>query len=258
MINEVKKSNPDILFLAEAFTRPSVMHNLAKLGFSQSYSYFTWRNTKAELSEYMSEITTQKGKDYFRPNFWPNTPDINPYNLQSGNENMFLIRFFLAATLSSNYGMYGPVFEQIVHEAIPGREEYLNSEKYELKQWDFSKTNKLKELIKIINKLRKENTALQNTYNFQELKIENDNLFCYMKYDEENDNYLLMAVNLDPYHQQGGWVQLPLALLNHKNRERYLMQDVLTSNSYYWENEWNFIELNPHVLPFHLFKIEKQ
>ncbi len=258
MINEVKKSNPDILFLAEAFTRPSVMHNLAKLGFSQSYSYFTWRNTKAELSEYMSEITTQKGKDYFRPNFWPNTPDINPYNLQSGNENMFLIRFFLAATLSSNYGLYGPVFEQIVHEAIPGKEEYLNSEKYELKQWDFSKTNKLKELIKIINKLRKENTALQNTFNFQELKIENDNLFCYIKYDEENDNYLLMAVNLDPYHQQGGWVQLPLALLNHKNGERYLMQDVLTSNSYYWENEWNFIELNPHVLPFHLFKIEKQ
>ena len=190
MINEVKKSNPDILFLAEAFTRPSVMHNLAKLGFSQSYSYFTWRNTKAELSEYMSEITTQKGKDYFRPNFWPNTPDINPYNLQSGNENMFLIRFFLAATLSSNYGLYGPVFEQIVHEAIPGKEEYLNSEKYELKQWDFSKTNKLKELIKIINKLRKENTALQNTFNFQELKIENDNLFCYIKYDEENTDVL--------------------------------------------------------------------
>ena len=258
MINEVKKANPDVLFLAEAFTRPSVMHNLAKLGFSQSYTYFTWRNTKAELSEYMNEITQDKGKNYFRPNFWPNTPDINPYQLQSGNENMFLIRYFLAATLSSNYGMYGPVYEQIVHQAIPGKEEYLSSEKYEVKDWDFSKTNKLKELIKIINQFRKENAALQDTYNFQELKIENENLFCYFKYNQEEDNYLLMAVNLDPYNQQGGWVQLPLKALNHQNGNRYLMQDILTSNSYYWESEWNFIELNPHVLPFHLFKITKQ
>lgn len=255
MINEVKKSNPDVLFLSEAFTRPAVMHQLAKLGFSQSYTYFTWRNSKQELSAYMQELTQEEGKHYFRPNFWPNTPDINPYNLQSGNENMYLIRLFLAATLSSNYGIYGPVFEQMVHQAMPGKEEYLDSEKYELKTWNFTQTNKLKEVIKIVNQFRKDNLALQFTHNYKECAIENAQLFCYFKYHHESQNYLLCCVNLDPYNQQSGWVQLPFQELKHQQGKKYLMQDVLTSNSYTWENEWNFIELNPHVLPFHLFKI---
>ena len=258
VIAEIKKQHPEVLFLSEAFTRPAVMHQLAKLGFSQSYTYYTWRNNKYELSEYMQELTKGKGKNYFRPNFWPNTPDINPYNLQGGNENLFLTRFFMAATLSSNYGMYGPVYEQIVNEAMPGKEEYLNSEKYEIKDWDFTKTNKLKELVKLVNGYRKENRALQSTLNFEECKIENEQIFAYFKYHHPTENYLLMVVNLDPYHTQSGWVQLPLKHLGGKEGDTFLMEDLLTSNSYYWEKEWNFVELNPHVIPFHLFKITKK
>src|SRR5690606_16942389 len=130
-------------------------------------TYYTWRNSKAELSAYMQELTTEISKHYFRPNFWPNTPDINPYALQGGNENLFLTRFFMAATLSGNYGIYGPVYEQMVHQALPGKEEYLDSEKYEIKAWDFTKTNKLKELIKLVNQFRKENQALQDTFNYR-------------------------------------------------------------------------------------------
>ena len=258
VIAEIKKQHPEVLFLSEAFTRPAVMHQLAKLGFSQSYTYYTWRNNKYELSEYMQELTKGKGKNYFRPNFWPNTPDINPYNLQGGNENLFLTRFFMAATLSSNYGMYGPVYEQIVNEAMPGKEEYLNSEKYEIKDWDFTKTNKLKELVKLVNGYRKENRALQSTLNFEECKIENEQIFAYFKYHHPTQNYLLMVVNLDPYHTQSGWVQLPLKQLGGKEGDTFLMEDLLTSNSYYWEKEWNFVELNPHAIPFHLFKITKK
>ena len=258
VIAEIKKQHPEVLFLSEAFTRPAVMHQLAKLGFSQSYTYYTWRNNKYELSEYMQELTKGKGKNYFRPNFWLNTPDINPYNLQGGNENLFLTRFFMAATLSSNYGMYGPFYEQIVHEAMPGKEEYLNSEKYEIKDWDFTKTNKLKELVKLVNGYRKENRALQSTLNFEECKIENEQIFAYFKYHHPTENYLLMVVNLDPYHTQSGWVQLPLKQLGGKEGDTFLMEDLLTSNSYYWEKEWNFVELNPHVIPFHLFKITKK
>lgn len=256
VIGEIKKKHPQVLFLSEAFTRPAVMHRLAKVGFSQSYTYFTWRNSKQELSEYMHELTQEKGKHYFRPNFWPNTPDINPYPMQGGNENLFLIRYFLAATLSSNYGIYGPVFEQMDHQALPGKEEYLDSEKYEVRAWNLERSTKLRSLIKMVNTLRNKNPALQDTYNFIECSIENEHIFSYLKYNEEEKNYLLGVVNLDPFNTQSGWVQLPLKKLKKLGEDTYLMHDLLTSNSYYWDKEWNYVELNPHVLPFHLFQIK--
>ena len=138
-IAEVQKKYPGTIFLSEAFTKPKVMKELAKVGYTQSYTYYTWRNNKYELVEYMTELTQGEMKDYFRPNFWPNTHDINPYSLQSGNEAAFIFRYFMAATLSSNYGIFGPVYELMYHEPYPGKEEYLNSEKYEVRYWDWEK-----------------------------------------------------------------------------------------------------------------------
>jgi len=257
LIAKIKEHDPDVLFLAEAFTRPKIMHQLAKVGFTQSYTYYTWRNNKAELSEYMTELAHGPSSEYFRPNFWPNTPDINPYNLQGGNQTMFLTRYFMAATLSSNYGMYGPVYEYMVHEAYPGKEEYLNSEKYEIKTWDWDQSTKLTVLIKIINRIRKENSALHFTNNIHLCEIDNDQIFAYFKMSEDETNYLLMVVNLDPHNRQSGWLQLPLNLLKVDEGHDLLMRELITQNSYVWNKEWNFIELDPFGLPFHLFKIEK-
>ena len=252
LIAETQKKYPDFLFLSEAFTRPKVMHALAKVGFSQSYTYYTWRNTKAELIAYMTELSQGPGRHYFRPNFWPNTPDINPYLLQGGNENLFLSRYFMAATLSSNYGMYGPVYEFYEHEAMPGKEEYLNSEKYEIRHWDWNKTTRLSELIKQVNAARKGNVALQQTSNITICAIENEHLLAYFKYDTAANNYLLCVVNLDAYNTQNGWVQVPLNLLP-AGKLHFVVEDLITGNSYNWEQEWNFVELRPQ-LPFHLFK----
>lgn len=251
LIAETQKKYPDFLFLSEAFTRPKIMHLLAKVGFSQSYTYYTWRNTKAELIEYMTELSQGTGRHYFRPNFWPNTPDINPYLLQGGNESLFLSRYFMAATLSSNYGMYGPVFEFMEHEAMPGKEEYLNSEKYEARHWDWNKTNKLTELIRGVNEIRKSNTALQHTGNIHICQVENEQIFAYFKHDAANNNYLLCVVNLDAYNSQSGWVQLPLDLLP-EGTNKLVVEDLITGNSYNWDQEWNYVDLHPN-LPFHLF-----
>ncbi|RMG77175.1 MAG: alpha-1,4-glucan--maltose-1-phosphate maltosyltransferase, partial [Bacteroidetes bacterium] len=256
LISEVKKRYPDVLFLSEAFTRPKVMHELAKVGFSQSYTYFTWRNFKHEIVEYMHELTRGPGREYFRPNFWPNTPDINPYALQGGNETVHMIRFFLAATLSSNYGIYGPVFEYLVHDAVPGKEEYLHSEKYEIRHWDWSKKTKLTHLISLVNRLRKENTALQFTNNIHICDLHHDQLMAYYKADEKTGNQLLMVVNLDPYHRHSGWVQVPLSLIGVSEGHPLVMHDLLTGNSYTWTQEWNYVELDP-AFPFHLFRIQK-
>lgn len=256
-IAEVKKSCPDTIFLAEAFTRPKVMHQLAKGGFNQSYTYYTWRNTKAELIEYMTELTQGPGRNYFRPNFWPNTPDINPWNLQSGHEPIFLTRYFMAATLSSNYGMYGPVYEYLVHEANPGKEEYWDSEKYEVRHWDWEKRNKLTHVITKVNQIRKENPALQTTWNFELCKIENENLFAWFKQDTTGKNNLLFVVNLDPFYTQSGWVQVPLDKVGLHPGQEFQVHDLISGNSYNWNKEWNFVELNPFALPFHLFRIEK-
>lgn len=256
LIGEVKKVDADVLFLSEAFTKPKTMQHLAKVGFTMGYTYYTWRNNKHELIEYMTELTQGEMKDYFRPNFWPNTPDINPWMLQGGNENLHIIRHMMAATLSSNYGMYGPVYEQIIHEAVVGKEEYLNSEKYEVKHWDWSKTNKLTQLIGRINQIRKENSAFQYTNNIHFCTIENDQLLAYFKQSEDGESNVLCVVNQDPYGRQSGWVQVPRHLMKVKDGQPLRMKDLITGNSYIWHDEWNYVELDPYQLPYHIFAID--
>ncbi len=256
IISEVKQKHPDVIFLAEAFTAPKVMARLAKEGFTQSYTYFTWRNTKHEFIEYMNELTQSELKEFMQPNFWPNTPDINPYHLQGANDSKFIQRYTLAATLSSSIGIYGPVFEQMISDSLPGREEYLNSEKFQISHYDWSKENKLTTIITKINSIRKENTALQQTNNIKFCHIENDNLIAFYKWDQNKTNELLIIISLDPYYAQQGTVQVPLHDLGVNPGHQVQVQDLVTGSSYNWFNEWNFIELHP-TLPFHIFKIIK-
>ena len=256
LIGEVKKKYPDVLFLSEAFTRPKVMHELARQGFTQSYTYFTWRNTKQELIAYVEELTKTDQKEFFRPNFWPNTPDINPYILQGSNESIYLQRYFMAATLSANTGLYGPVFEYMDSAAVPGKEEYLNSEKYEVRHWDWDIENKLTGIITRINHVRREQPSLQQTNNILFCDTDNDMLLAYYKYDQDRTNETLMVVNLDAYYTKQGWVKLPMHELGVREGQQLRMEDVITGSSYIWDKEWNFVELHP-TLPFHLFKISK-
>ncbi|HEX9956893.1 MAG TPA: alpha-1,4-glucan--maltose-1-phosphate maltosyltransferase, partial [Fibrella sp.] len=233
VIAEVKKQHPDMLFLSEAFTRPKVMQQLAKVGFAHSYTYYTWRNSKAELQQYMTELTAVEGglngmRYYFRPNFWPTTHDINPGILQSGHEPQFLIRYFLAATLSSNYGIYGPSFELMEHVPVPNKEEFLNSEKYEIRHWDWERTNKLTYLIGLTNRIRRENTALQQTNNITFCRIDDDYLMAYLKVT--GDNRLLIVVNMDAYNRRAGTVQVPIWQLGISPDQPYTVHDLLTDN----------------------------
>lgn len=253
LIGEIKKKHPDVLFLSEAFTRPKIMNELAKQGFTQSYTYFTWRNTKAELIEYVTELTQTEQKEFFRPNFWPNTPDILPYALQTGNESVYLQKYFLAATLSSSVGIYGPAYEFMVHEAMPGKEEYLNSEKYEVYHWNWEAKNKLTTIITRLNHIRKEHASLQQTNNVVFCKTDNEQLIAYYKFDDAKSDHTLMICNLDPYYPKQGVVRLPLEELGN---QPVRVTDLITGNSYWWDREWNFVELHP-ALPFHLFKIER-
>jgi starch synthase (maltosyl-transferring) len=254
LITEVKKKHPDVLFLAEAFTRPKIMNQLAKQGFTQSYSYFTWRNTKAELQEYVTELTTTEQQEFFRPNFWPNTPDINPFALQGANESMHLQKYFLAATLSSSVGLYGPVFEFMASEAISGKEEYRDSEKYQIRHWDWNKENKITTLIATINQIRNEQPALQQTNNIVFCETDHDQIMAYYKYDDIQENETLMIASLDAHYTKQALVRLPLKALGSKHKHGITVTDLITGNSYIWDKEWNFVELHP-ALPFHLFKI---
>ncbi|HEY0046391.1 MAG TPA: alpha-1,4-glucan--maltose-1-phosphate maltosyltransferase [Flavobacterium sp.] len=253
LIAEIKKKHPDVLFLAEAFTRPKIMQELARQGFSQSYTYFTWRNTKQELTEYVTELTQTDQKEYYRPNFWPNTPDINPYALQSGNEAVHLQRYFLAATLSSSVGIYGPVYEHMIAEALPGKEEYMNSEKYDFFNWDWEKQNKLTVVISKINAIRKEHPSLQQTNNIVFCGADNDQLIAYYKFDDLRQDETLMIANLDPFYPKQGLVRLPIEQIGNQSVKLF---DLITGDSYIWDKEWNFVELHP-ALPFHLFKIQR-
>jgi len=256
IISEVKQKHPDVIFLAEAFTKPKVMARLAKEGYTQSYTYFTWRNSKHEFIEYMNELTQSELKEFMQPNFWPNTPDINPYHLQGANESKFIQRYALAATLSSSIGIYGPVFEQMISDALPGREEYLNSEKFQICHYDWNKENKLTTIISKINQIRHENKALQQTNNIKFCHIENDNLIAFYKWDNDRTNELLIIVSLEHYYAQQGSVQLPLGDLRIHQGHHVRVQDLVTRSSYNWYDEWNFVELHP-TLPFHIFKINK-
>jgi len=258
LIREIKKEHPDVIFLSEAFTRPKVMYRLAKVGFSQSYTYFTWRNTKHEFIDYLNELTKTDVSQYFRPNFWPNTPDILPEHLQFGGRPIFMIRFLLASTLSSNYGIYGPAFELLIDKAIEGREEYLDSEKYEIKDWDWNSRGNLKDFITRINRIRKENPAFHETNNLEFYDVDNDSLLFYGKATEDLSNIILIVINLSPHNVHSGWVQVPVEKFGIKPDQPYLVHDLLGDEKYIWEGETNFVRLDPNVLPAHIFRVRKR
>ncbi|NLI95873.1 MAG: alpha-1,4-glucan--maltose-1-phosphate maltosyltransferase [Synergistaceae bacterium] len=255
LISEVKRQEPDVLFLAEAFTRPKVMKKLARVGFSQSYTYFTWRNTKHELETYLRELTESEMTEYFQPNFWPNTPDILPEFLQFGGRPAFVIRMVLAATLSSCWGIYGPPYELLVAEALSGKEEYLDSEKYEIKTWDWDQPGNLREMIARVNRIRRENPALQQTKNIRFLECDNDSLIAYLKVVPENT--LLIVVTLDPFRVQSGTLRLPLADLGMEAGEPFLLADLLGGEKVIWHGEKNSLTLDPQELPARIFLLRR-
>ena len=256
LIAEVKKEFPDAIFLSEAFTRPKVMYHLAKLGFTQSYTYFTWRNRKKDITEYLIELTQTPVKDFFRPNFWPNTPDILHEYLQKGGRAAFMARLALAATLSPNYGIYGPAFELMENTPRqPGSEEYLNSEKYEIKNWDINRPDSLKGFIGRINRIRRDNPSLHRNLNLWFNNTNNDNLLCYSKHTGDLSNIIFTVVNLDPHAVQSGTVNVPLAAWGFDAAKPYQVHDLLNDKTYPWRGEWNYVELNPAVCPVHIFRL---
>jgi starch synthase (maltosyl-transferring) len=255
-IAEVNKVHPDIIFLAEAFTRPKVMSSLAKIGYTQSYTYFTWRVSKGEIIEYMNELVFGNSRNYFRPNFWPNTPDILPFHLQHQEENIFILRLALAATLSSNYGIYGPPYEFYENVPMEGKEEYFNSEKYEVKCYDWKRTNRMTDIISLINAARKAHPALQSTWNLQFCPLEDPNLLAFVKATDDLSDIILVVANLDPYAKHSGYVQLPKDHLKLGDRVNLKLHDLITDEHFTWTQEWNYVELDPYKMPFHLFKIE--
>ena len=262
-IGEIQKEYPDAVFLAEAFTRPKVMARLAKGGFNQSYTYFTWRNNKKDLQEYLTELTTTELKEYMRPNFWPNTPDILHEELQAGHRPTFITRMVLAATLSSNYGMYGPAYELCEHVPVrKGKEEYLDSEKYEIKQWDMDRPGNIRAEIAAVNHIRRENSALQQTSNIEFVKIdagegrEHDMLMAYVKRSADDDNIILSVVNLDPRNAHAGWLRFPLEHFELPHTHRFRVEDLMSGRTYEWDGEWNYVELNPEQVPAHIFKVQ--
>lgn len=257
-LQEVKRLYPDAIFLAEAFTRPKVMYQLAKLGFTQSYTYFAWRSTKPELTQYLTELTQPPVSEFFRPNFWPNTPDILTAAHVEGGRPAFLSRFILASTLSSNYGIYGPAFELCVKAPRQaGSEEYLDSEKYELKHWDLNTPHSLKGLIAKVNRARRENPALQSNRGLRFHRTDNEHLLCYSKQDEGLSNVVLAVVNLDWRYVQSGWVDIPAASLGLDPARPYQVHDILTGARYTWGAR-NFVKLDPSVMPAHLFRAAQQ
>ncbi len=255
LIGEVKKKHNDVIFLAEAFTKPKVMQQLAKVGFQQSYTYFTWRNNKHELVEYVNELTKTDQAQYMQPNFWPNTPDINPWILQGGNESVHLQRYVLAATLSSSVGIYGPVFEQMLSDALPGREEYLNSEKFQIADHDWEKRNKLTAMITKVNQARKDLPALQQTNNIQFAYNENDQVLSFYKWNNDRSSEVLVVINLDPHYEQEAWIAMPLHQMKRNEHDSYVVHDHITNSSYQWSGSHNYVKL-PAVLPFHIFELK--
>ena len=254
LISSVQEKHTDTIFLAEAFTRPKMMKVLAKAGFTQSYTYFTWRNTKQELTEYMTELSGSETADYFRPNFFVNTPDILPPILQQGGRPAFKSRLILAATLSPSYGMYSG-YELCENEAIPGTEEYANSEKYEIKVRDWTNPNSLRDYIARINIIRRENRALQELTNLRFLTTDNDQIIFYAKTTLDRSNTILVAVNLDPYNAQVCTAFVPDDVVGRSAGERYQVTDLLTGASYSWSAS-NYVRLDPQVEPAHILRVE--
>jgi starch synthase (maltosyl-transferring) len=256
LIKGVREKYPDTIFLSEAFTRPKMMKALAKAGFNQSYTYFTWRNSKHELIEYFTELTQTEMSEYFWPNLWANTPDILPFVLQEGGRPAFMIRVALAATLSPLYGIYSG-YELCENEALPGREEYLDSEKYQYKERDWNAPGNIKDWIARLNKIRKENRALQLYTNLRFHDAENDAILFYSKMTAARDNIILVVVNLDPHRKQNSFVYVPIESFGQIESDVYQVQDLLSGATYTWRGRRNYVELDPEIQPAHIFLVRR-
>jgi starch synthase (maltosyl-transferring) len=258
-ITEIKREHPETLFLSEAFTRPKIMYRLAKLGFSQSYTYFPWRNTKYELITYLTELTKTDVREFFRPSQWPNTPDILTEFLQTGGRAAFMIRYVLASTLGASYGIYGPAFELLEGRALrQGSEEYLDSEKYQIRVWDWDSADSLRGLISSVNGIRRDNLALQNDWSLEFHPVDNDQLICYSKRSEDGVNLVVVVVNLDTHYTQSGFVELPLERWNIDASHQFQAHDLLTDARYLWSSHRNYVQLDPHTMPAHIFRIRRK
>jgi starch synthase (maltosyl-transferring) len=256
LISGVRAKFPDTIFLSEAFTRPKMMKVLAKVGFTQSYTYFTWRTSKQELTEYFTELSQTQMAQYFRGNLFTNTPDILPFHLQTGGRAMFQIRAVLAATLSSVYGIYSG-FELCENAALPGREEYLDSEKYQLKERDWNAPGNIKELISKLNRIRNENRALHFYNNLRFHPVDNEALLFYSKITPARDSVILIIVNLDPLYTQRGNVETPVELFGEIEGDRYEVQDLLTDERYLWHGRRNYVALHPSIQPAHILRVRR-
>jgi starch synthase (maltosyl-transferring) len=254
-LNAIKAEHPDVLFLAEAFTRPKVMYRLAQAGFSLSYTYFPWRNTRWGLTEYLSELTQPPVADFFRASQWTNTPDILTAFLQYGGRPAFMIRLVLAATLGASYGIYGPAFELCEARALrEGSEEYLDSEKYQIRDWALDRPDSLRGLIARVNRIRRDNPALQDDRGLRFHPADNEQILCYSKTSTDGDSVVLVVVNLDPHHTQSGWIQVPLDRLGADAGRPFQVHDLLSDARYMWSGDRHYVELNPFVAPAHVFR----
>jgi starch synthase (maltosyl-transferring) len=259
LINEVKASHPEVIFLSEAFTRPKVQYHLAKSGFTQSYTYFAWRHTKEEITRYFTDLTQTDLREYFRPHLWPNTPDILTEYLQHGDRPAFLIRLVLAATLGASYGIYGPAFELCEHRPrFEGSEEYLDSEKYEIRSWDLEQRSSLQEFIARVNRIRRENPALQSNQGLHFHTVDNPELLCYSKSTSDWSNVVLVVVNLSPYHVHTGWVEAQFDALGLDPTQPIQMHDEISDARYIWHGARHYVELHPQVVPAHIFRLRRR
>ena len=256
LISGVRAQYPDVIFLSEAFTKPKMMKVLAKAGFNQSYTYFTWRTTKQELTDYFTELTQTEMREYFRANLWPNTPDILPKHLQEGGRPAFMVRSVLAATLSSVYGIYSG-FELCENAALPGREEYLDSEKYQFKERDWDAPGNIKDFIARLNKIRTENRALHFYDNLRFYQADNEAILFYGKTTPAGDNIIFVVINLDPFRRQYSMVDVPIELFGYSEDQPYEVQDLLDDSRYTWVGRRNYIELDPITRPAHIFRLRR-
>ncbi len=258
LIEEVKRDYPETIFLSEAFTRPKVMYALAKVGFDQSYTYFTWRNSRHELTEYLTELTRTEVADFLRPNFFANTPDILPEYLQYGGRPAFLTRLVLAATLAANYGIYSG-FEVCENEPVrPGSEEYLDSEKYQIRHRDWSREGNIVDFITRVNRIRNENPALASNDSLRFHPSDNEQILCYSKATDDLSNIVLVVVNLDPHHVHHGWVEVPVDEFGIGEHETYQVHDLVGEGRYLWNGRRNYIRLDPHSAPAQIYRLRRR
>ncbi|MDJ0849950.1 MAG: alpha-1,4-glucan--maltose-1-phosphate maltosyltransferase [Myxococcota bacterium] len=258
LIHEVRSRYPDVVFLSEAFTRPSVMQYLAKVGFSQSYTYFTWRNTKHEIEEYFRELAHPPVSDFMRGNLFANTPDILPEFLQIGRRAAFQARATLAATLSSAWGIYGPVFELCVSQALPGTEEYRDSEKYQVSHWSLDDPWSLRGYLQRLNAIRRENRALTEGRGPEFYPTDNRELVAYGRSTLDGSETVVVVVNLDPHHVQSGWITLPVPDLGLDLERPFQVHDLLGGARYLWHGPRNFVSIDPDAAPAHVFRLRRR